>query len=74
MRVHIEIDGMHCAQCVQAVEQVLTHHAGVATCHVQVGLAEVTFDPTRTEKGGIFEAIRGAGAFQVRGFSAPSDE
>ena len=65
----IFINGMHCGSCVVAVRQALEEVAGVHTCDVRVGGAEVTFDSSVANKTELLAAIRAAGSFEIRGFS-----
>lgn len=64
----ISISGMHCDHCVRAVDAALARLAGVSKCAVQIGKAEVVVDEAATGKRDLFAAIRGAGAFEIRGF------
>jgi copper chaperone CopZ len=43
--VRIEIEGMHCAACIRRVTNALTGVAGVCVDSVEVGSANVNFDP-----------------------------
>lgn len=68
-KLSIHIDGMHCDGCVVAVREGFEAVAGVQTCNVRLGGAEVTFDPTAVSKAELFAALRAAGPFEIRGFS-----
>ncbi|HEV7504608.1 MAG TPA: heavy-metal-associated domain-containing protein [Thermoanaerobaculia bacterium] len=50
----LQIDGMTCGRCVARVEKALSKLDGVFPGRVEVGSAEVDYDPTRTP----FERIR----------------
>jgi copper chaperone len=41
----LEIDGMHCQHCVEAVREALESIRAVSVEQVEVGAAEVSFDP-----------------------------
>ena len=53
-RLNLKIDGMSCGHCVARVEKTLSKLEGVAVLKVDVGSAEVMYDPSRTP----FERIR----------------
>ena len=61
--VTLKIDGMTCGGCVASVERVLKAVPGVITTKVQLtpGLAEVSFDPARTNAPALRTAIEAAG-------------
>ena len=50
----LQIDGMSCGHCVARVEKTLSKLDGVHPGRVEVGSAEIDYDPTRTP----FERIR----------------
>ncbi len=70
MTLKITIGGMHCQTCVQAVHTALSRVEGARVCTTDVGAAEVTIDEQFATKADLFDAIRGAGPFNVEGFSA----
>lgn len=72
MELKVDITGMHCAGCVDAVAAALTRIDGVRVCDATVGAVRVVFNDSITRKADIFEAIRSAGAFDVQSFSASS--
>ena len=41
----LEIDGMHCAHCVEAVREALESVRGLEVNRVEVGTAEVAYEP-----------------------------
>jgi copper chaperone CopZ len=51
------IDGMHCESCVRRVKIALHGVKGVEPGTVEVGLAQVTFDPNQVNAEGISAAI-----------------
>jgi copper chaperone len=61
--ITLKIDGMTCGGCVASVERVLKAVPGVAAVKVQLspGLAEVNFDPARTNVATLRTAIEAAG-------------
>lgn len=69
MTLKITIGGMHCQACVQAVHSALSRVEGVRVCAASLGAAEVTIDEQVATKTELFDAIRGAGPFNVEGFS-----
>ena len=57
----LRIDGMSCGHCVAAVEKTLSKLEGVGVGRVDVGSAEIDYDPTRTPFERIRQAIDDAG-------------
>ena len=57
----IKIDGMSCGHCVARVEKTLKQLDGVHVNRVEVGAADVTYDPAKTPFAKIREAIDDAG-------------
>ncbi len=57
----IRIEGMSCGGCVRQVKQVLEGAEGVETQRVEIGSALVSYDPDRTDRRTIEEAIEQAG-------------
>jgi copper ion binding protein len=57
----LKIQGMSCGHCVAAVERALGRINGVENKQVQVGSAEIDYDPQRTDTDRITAAIRDAG-------------
>ena len=53
----LSIEGMHCGGCVRRVAATLARVAGVDVGSVEVGSAEMTFDPGRVTAGEIAAAI-----------------
>jgi copper ion binding protein len=57
----LKIDGMSCGHCVARVEKALSKLDGVHVRRVQIGSAEIDYDPARTPFARIREAIDDAG-------------
>lgn len=57
----LQIDGMSCGHCVARVEKTLSKLAGVYPGRIQVGSAEILYDPARTPFEGIRLALDEAG-------------
>jgi copper ion binding protein len=57
----LKIDGMSCGHCVARVEKALFKLEGVRVRRVDVGSAEIDYDPDRTPFARIREAIDDAG-------------
>ena len=57
----LKIDGMSCGHCVARVEKTLSKLDGVHVRRVDVGSAEIDYDPARTPFARIREAIDDAG-------------
>jgi copper chaperone CopZ len=57
----LKIDGMSCGHCVARVEKALSKLDGVSVHRVEVGAAEIDYDPSRTPFARIREAIDEAG-------------
>jgi len=64
MKKSIKIDGMSCHHCVMAVQSALEAVEGVSGVSVQLGSADVEFDPQRTNEASLIEAIEEEG-YQV---------
>ncbi|MGQ9897909.1 MAG: heavy-metal-associated domain-containing protein [Acidobacteriota bacterium] len=60
----LEIEGMSCSHCVQAVEQALRSLPGVEVRWVEVGRAAVAYDPETVRPSQIVAAVEEVG-FQV---------
>ena len=67
--ITLNVQGMTCGGCVASVTRVLKAVPGVAEVAVtlQPGVANVTFDPARTQPMALRAAIEGAG-FEVAAF------
>jgi copper chaperone len=57
----LEISGMSCGHCVQAVTNALNQVAGVKVDSVEIGRANVLFDPSRTASDTVIRAVSDAG-------------
>lgn len=57
----LSIAGMNCAHCVHAVNSALTDLPGVTVKHVEIGLAELSYDPGKVSVDAIRDAIVDAG-------------
>ena len=53
----LKIDGMSCGHCVARVEKALKKLDGVQVIRVEVGAADVVYDPAKTPFARIREAI-----------------
>jgi copper chaperone CopZ len=42
----LSIDGMHCEHCVEVVREALEAIRGVSVEHVEIGTADVAYDPS----------------------------
>ena len=60
-----EIEGMSCGHCVGSIENALRSVPGVEVRSVDVGSAEVAFEPATATKDAVLTAIGGAG-FRAR--------
>ena len=60
-KLTLKIDGMSCGHCVTAVREALTELPGVQVEKVQIGSAEVSYDPTAVTPEQLAEAVRDAG-------------
>jgi copper chaperone len=67
-KLSLEISGMHCDACVDAVRRALRDTPGVIACDVRIGAAELTHQPSAAVPD-IVEAVRHAGAFDVTSFT-----
>jgi copper chaperone len=53
----LQIDGMSCGHCVARVQKALSGLDGVEVKKVEVGSAEMSYDPARVAPGRILEAV-----------------
>ena len=62
-RVRLLVEGMHCASCVNSIEQSLDQTPGVteASVNLATGEASVVFDPGRAGVGDLLTAVNRAG-------------
>ena len=60
-RAKLSIDGMSCGHCVAQVTNTLKGVPGVAVEKVEVGSADVSFDPAKVERKAIADVVTGAG-------------
>jgi copper ion binding protein len=67
--LELEISGMSCGHCVNAVKSALQELDGVDVWKVEIGSATLDYDPARTSREAIESAIEDAG-YQV-GPAAP---
>lgn len=59
--MQLSIEGMSCDHCVRAVRSALSDIPGVEVKRVEVGAAEVAFDPARTSRAAIVDAVNDEG-------------
>jgi copper chaperone CopZ len=59
--LHLTIEGMTCEHCVRAVDGRLRRTPGVTVDRVQVGTADVHYDPAKTNEDEISEVIADEG-------------
>jgi copper chaperone CopZ len=57
----LDIEGMSCAHCLNAVNRALAALAGVHVESVNIGRAEVRFDETATDSARLEAAVAAAG-------------
>jgi len=57
----LQIEGMGCNHCVKAVEGALTEVEGVAVHAVEIGAAQISYDPDATDPARIVAAVEEAG-------------
>jgi copper chaperone len=57
----LQIDGMSCGHCVARVQKALSKLDGVDIRNVEVGSAEMSYDPSRVSPDKILEAVDAAG-------------
>lgn len=64
--VKLKIEGMSCAHCVSAVTKALKEIPGVADAKVEIGAAEVTYDPEKATVEAMKAAVAEEGYEVVR--------
>ena len=57
----LTIQGMSCGHCVKAVEGALAEVAGIDTAEVSIGHAQVSYDPSQTNRTDLVAAIEEEG-------------
>lgn len=57
----IKIEGMSCGHCVRSVREALEETEGVEVEDVQIGSAQINYDPARTNRQEVERAIEEAG-------------
>ena len=57
----LKINGMSCGGCVKSVTRALEQTEGVTVEHVEIGLADITYDPDQVTPEAVAEAIDEAG-------------
>ncbi|CAN5579423.1 copper chaperone CopZ [soil metagenome] len=60
-KTHLTIEGMTCEHCVRAVETRLRNTAGVEVERVEIGSADLQYDPATTTVDDLAEAIADVG-------------
>jgi copper chaperone len=60
-RLKLEIGGMSCGHCVQAVSHALRGVAGVEVERVEIGSATIGFDPAVADRAAITRAVEDEG-------------
>jgi copper chaperone len=60
-RLTLQIDGMSCGHCVEAVRRALVALPGVEVESVEIGQARVRFDKTATSAAALTGAVSDAG-------------
>lgn len=68
-KLHLQISGMHCDGCVASTRDALGSLTGVTATDVTLVTADVTFDESACGVADVLAAVRGAGAFEVTGFT-----
>jgi copper chaperone len=57
----IEIEGMTCGSCVRHVRTALEDLEGVEVKDIEIGSAEIDYDPETIDRAAIIEAIKDGG-------------
>ena len=65
----LHIEGMSCGHCLNAVNKALASLDGVEIDSVKIGRAELRFDPSKIDAGGMAAAVSEVG---YRATAAPS--
>jgi copper chaperone len=60
-RETLRIEGMGCGHCVKAVEEALGAVEGVEVHVVEIGSAQISYDPETTDPARLAEAVEEAG-------------
>jgi copper chaperone len=57
----LSIDGMHCEHCVEVVREALESIRGVSVEHVEIGTADVAYDPSSVSDDQLATVLEDAG-------------
>ncbi len=60
-KLELAVSGMTCGHCVGAVKQALDELDGVTVGKVEIGVAEVSYDPAARKVEDILDAVADAG-------------
>jgi copper chaperone len=60
-RIQLEIQGMHCGHCLEAVREALAAVPGAIVEDIRIGSATVTVDDQRTGLSALIDAVYDAG-------------
>jgi copper chaperone CopZ len=60
-RLHLDIAGMSCEHCVNAVTSALSQVPGVTVEQVEIGHATVAYDPGQTAPQSVVDAVNDEG-------------
>lgn len=63
----LHIEGMSCSHCLNAVNKAISGHPGLEVDSVQMGRAELRYDPGVTDPARIVAAVEAAGYHAVAG-------
>jgi len=59
--VRLQIEGMHCDECLHAVREALARVPGVRIERLEIGAATVAFDDEAADVGALVDAVYDAG-------------
>ena len=65
-RLRLDISGMSCQHCVNAVMKALSEVPGVTIEKVEIGSAEVAYEPSQVTEQSILDAVNDEGYEAVR--------
>lgn len=61
MRVQLQVSGMHCGHCLQAVRSAIAAVPGALVQSIEIGRATVELDESKANLGALIDAIQDAG-------------
>lgn len=69
MKLTVQITGMHCEACIEAIRAAVESLPTVEVATIELGRVDLIYNEASIDKPTLFAAIRRAGDFDVVGFT-----